>query len=157
MPCVDSRSEEEIIEQGKYIKELIGDETTKKISNKALGNEISKRYTQVIDDIESTSKTDLLNNALKSVELAKILSLDQDNTVLQKKAYYNALMDLGALLYDHKNHIYGDHLSALTERIKNNKLFSTAYNLYYLLQNKGSSAAEDLKRYSTLEFDAIWL
>ena len=66
-------------------------------------------------------------------------------------------MVIGALLYDHKNHIYGDHLSALTERIKNNKLFSTAYNLYYLLQNKGSSAAEDLKRYSTLEFDAIWL
>ncbi|WP_264723277.1 hypothetical protein [Wolbachia endosymbiont (group A) of Sphecodes monilicornis] len=149
MACVDSRDEEDITKEEKErrIKELLSDQMMMKIKLKKLESEISDEVLSRHEEIESVAtydvnKSDVLSNALQSLKLSKMLLLmsqkSEVSTELQEKAYYNALTDLGALIHDHKNHVHGDHLSALESRVHGNQLFSVAHDLYYLSKSEGN-------------------
>ncbi|MDX5526511.1 MAG: ankyrin repeat domain-containing protein [Wolbachia endosymbiont of Andrena nigroaenea] len=129
--CTDSRSDEMIM----------------KIKLKGLESKINDEVPSRHEEIENVAaynvnKSDMLSNASQSLKLSKMLLLmsqkNEVSTELQEKAYYNALIDIGALIHDHKDHVHGDHLSALESRVQGNQLFSVAYDLYYLSKSGGN-------------------
>ncbi|WP_341822925.1 hypothetical protein [Wolbachia endosymbiont (group A) of Clivina fossor] len=90
---------------------------------------------------QDVSKTDLSNYVFESVGLSLLMGQDIEvSTDLQKRIYYETLINLGSLIHDHKNHIQithnGDqhtpHIDSLVERVKSSKLLSVAHDLYYL-------------------------
>ncbi|WP_250296735.1 latrotoxin-related protein [Wolbachia endosymbiont of Oedothorax gibbosus] len=108
--------------------------------------------TEVIAN-QDVSKTDLSNYVFESVGLSLLMGQDIEvSTDLQKRIYYETLINLGALIHDHKNHIQITHngghhtprMNSLVESVKSSKLLSVAYDLYYLRKNKGDVNQSDL-------------
>ncbi|GFR32299.1 ANK_REP_REGION domain-containing protein [Trichonephila clavata] len=88
---------------------------------------------------EGVSKNDLSNYVFESVGQSLLMGQDIEvSTDLQKRICYETLINLGALVHDHKNHIQITHngdqhtprINSLVEGVKGSKLLSIAHDLY---------------------------
>ncbi|WP_349967826.1 ankyrin repeat domain-containing protein [Wolbachia endosymbiont of Armadillidium arcangelii] len=117
-----------------------------------IGNEVLTRHEKIKGTTtHDVNKSDVLSNALQSLQLNEVsLLMSQESkmsTKLEKKTYYNTLIDIGALVYDHKNHVHRDRLEAIESRIFDNPLLSVGHDLYYLSKNEDNIVDQD-KLYS---------